>query len=216
MIELVKARRSSMVRLGLRLGASVGLALLVTSQAQAQSAPGAEAPAAEPAPADNNNDIIVTAQRRSERLESVPVAITALTVPEIVDRRELVLRSGETQVLISDNHLWAEALKNEIARNLGAHLARAEGTTGVFLPGEKNQAAAEIKLAVDILRFESVLGGNATLEARWNIARQGATPVSGHALIQEPANAPGYDALVEAHSRALARLSDKIAATLNP
>lgn len=145
------------------------------------------------------------------------IAITALTVPEIVDRRELVLRSGETQVLISDNHLWAEALKNEIARNLGAHLARAAGTMGVLLPGQKNQAAAEIKLAVDILRFESVLGGNATLEARWNIVRQGvATPVSGHALIQEPANAPGYDALVEAHNRALARLSDKIAATLNP
>lgn len=79
MPEHSEVRRSSMVRLGLRLGASMALAILVTGHAQAQSAPAADPQAADPAPAENNNDIIVTAQRRSERLEAVPVAITALS-----------------------------------------------------------------------------------------------------------------------------------------
>lgn len=151
----------------------------------------------------------------SPRLNTI--AISALSLPEIVDRPQLVLRSGETQVLISDNHLWGQALKNEIARNLGAHLARETGASHVILPGQAGLDDAEIKLAVDILRFDSVPGGDATIEARWSVLRKGvAKPVSGYALVREAASAAGYDAIVAAHSRALARLSRDIATTLNP
>ena len=51
------------------LGVALGLGLCATS-AQAQTALGAS---------DNTNDIIVTAQRRAERLEEVPASITAAT-----------------------------------------------------------------------------------------------------------------------------------------
>lgn len=145
------------------------------------------------------------------------IAISALSLPEIVDRPQLVLRSGETQVLISDNHLWGQALKSEITRNLAAHLARETGAAHVILPGQAGLDDAEIKLAVDILRFDSVLGGAATIEARWSVLRKGvAKSVSGYALVRETASAAGYDAIVAAHSRALARLSRDMAATLKP
>ena len=145
------------------------------------------------------------------------IAISALSLPEIVDRPQLVLRAGETQVLISDNHLWGQALKSEITRNLAAHLARETGVALVNTPNQAGLDDADIKLTVDILRFDSVSGGTATIEARWNIQRKGgAKPVSGYALVQEASTAAGYDAIVAAHSRALARLSRDIAATLKP
>ena len=145
------------------------------------------------------------------------IAISALSLPEIVDRPQLVLRSGETQVLINDNHLWAQALKSEITRNLAVHLARETGATQVTVPGQASLDEADIKLTIDILRFDSVLGGDAVIEARWSVLRKGvAKPVSGYALVQEAASAAGYDAIVAAHSRALARLSREITASLKP
>lgn len=145
------------------------------------------------------------------------IAITSLSLPEIVDRPQLVLRAGDTQVLISDNHLWGQPLKSEITRNLAAHLARETGTARVLLPGQSGYDEADYKIAIDILRFDSVSGGDATIEASWSVRRKGATqPVSGQAVAREVISGVGYDALVGAHSRALARLSRDIAATLKP
>lgn len=140
------------------------------------------------------------------------IAIRALSIPEIVDRPQLVLRSGETQVLISDNHLWGQALKSDISRNLAAHLANETGAL-VTTPGQGSEA--DIKLSIDILRFESVPNGDATIEAQWRVQRKGEVAASnGSALVREASNAAGYDAIVAAHGRALARLSSAIAATL--
>jgi len=84
------------------------------------------------------------------------------------------------------------------------------------VPGQAGREEADIKLAVDILRFDSVPNGEATIEAQWSVQRKGvAKPVSGYALVREASRAAGYDAIVAAHSRALARLSSDIAATLN-
>ena len=145
------------------------------------------------------------------------IAITALSLPEIVDRPQLVLRSGDTQVLISDNHLWGQPLKSEITRNLAAHLAQETGAARVLLSGQAGYDDAETKIAIDILRFDSVSGSEATIEASWSVRRKSVSqPVSGHALVKETVNAAGYDALVAAHGRALARLSRDIAEMFKP
>lgn len=142
------------------------------------------------------------------------IAISTISIPEIVDRPQLVLRAGETQVLISDNHLWGQALKSEISRNLAAHLASETGAQVTTL-GQGSEV--DIKLSVDILRFDSVPNGEATIEAQWRIQRKDevkAKAINGYALVREASNAAGYDAIVAAHSRALTRLSNEIAATL--
>jgi len=145
------------------------------------------------------------------------IAISSLSLPEIVDRPQLVLRSGDTQVLISDNHLWGQPLKSEITRNLATHLARETGSAQIILPGQTGYDEADTKIAIDILRFDSVPGGEATIEASWHVRRKGAAqPLSGQALVHESVNGAGYDALIAAHSRALAHLGRDIAASLRP
>jgi len=73
-----------MTRNAARLLAGVALAALLPIQAQAQSAPpqtepAGAAPAADDAPAASEGDILVTARRQSERLQDVPIAVTAFT-----------------------------------------------------------------------------------------------------------------------------------------
>ncbi len=157
------------------------------------------------------------AARAAAPTRQTSIALAGVSLPEIVDRPQLVLRTGATQLDISDNHLWGQPLKSEIAHRLAVDLARETGAARVILPGQAGYDDAEMKLAVDILRFDSVPGKEATIEARWSVQRKGVTqPLSGHALVREAVNGTSYDALVAAHGRALAQLSREIAATLKP
>jgi uncharacterized lipoprotein YmbA len=76
---------------------------------------------------------------------------------------------------------------------------------------------AEYRVLVDIQRFESVPGEGVTIEALWSVRRTavGAAPRKGHSLVREPAAGDNdYNALISAHSRALAVISDDIARAL--
>lgn len=144
------------------------------------------------------------------------IAITALSLPEIVDRSQLVLRSGDTQLLINDNHRWGQPLKSELTRNLAAHLAQETGVARILLPGQTGHDEAEYKITIDILRFDSVPGTAAIIEASWSVRRKGSPPQNGQTLLREAVNDVGYDTLVTAHGRALARLGRSIAEMIKP
>ena len=77
---------------------------------------------------------------------------------------------------------------------------------------EQNTARPDIQVLVDLQRFDSTLGETVTIDAVWSVRRSpnGQTK-TGRSLIQEPAGGQGYDALVAAHSRALAKVSREIA-----
>lgn len=155
------------------------------------------------------------AAREAAPTRQTSIALASVSLPEIVDRPQLVLRTGTTQLDISDNHLWGQPLKSEIAHRLAIDLARETGAARVILPGQAGYDDAQIKLTVDILRFDSVPGKEATIEARWRVRRKGTTqPVNGHALVRVAVSGPSYDALVTAHSQALAQLSREIATML--
>ena len=64
--------------------------------------------------------------------ESVPsaapriyIAVDAVTIPDLVDRPQFVVRTGATQVSIDEFARWADPLKAQIARVLAADLAQA-------------------------------------------------------------------------------------------
>jgi len=82
-----------MTRNAARLLAGAALAALLPIQAQAQSAPpqtepAGAAPAADDAPAASEGDILVTARRQSERLQDVPIAVTAFS-GDALERRNV-------------------------------------------------------------------------------------------------------------------------------
>ena len=70
-------------------------------------------------------------------------------------------------------------------------------------------------MAVDVLRFESVLGTAASLDARWTIRTADEQVLkSGRTIISEPTRGQDLTALLTAHDRLLATLSRDIAQLL--
>jgi len=145
----------------------------------------------------------------ASRLE---ILLGPVSLPEMVDRPQLVVRSGDNRVEVVDTSRWAQPLKSELARALAANLARDLGTLRVFLAGQGMTGEPDLRVSVDILRFESRPAAEATIEARWTIYRKGGTtPHPGRSLIRETVRGEGHELLVAAHGRALARISREIA-----
>ena len=143
------------------------------------------------------------------------VAIAPVSVPEGVDRPQMVVRAGINRVELSELHRWAEPLKSEIPRVLAVHLRRALGTARIATADQSASLDADYRIAVDVQRFESILGERVTIEALWSVrAAQGRRARSGRSFVSEPARGADHEALAAAHGRALARMAGELAGAI--
>lgn len=144
------------------------------------------------------------------------VWVAPATLPEAVDRPQLVVRVAPNRVAILDQHRWAEPLAGAVSRTIAADLAALLGGARVSAEAQHGAASAKVRVMVDVQRFESVPGRGVTIEALWSVRGADETgpqrePRYGRSLVNEPATGPDYDAIAAAHTRALAALSRDIA-----
>ncbi|MDA8415356.1 MAG: PqiC family protein [Desulfobacteraceae bacterium] len=140
------------------------------------------------------------------------VAVGPVTLPELVDRPQLVVRVAANRVEILETQRWAEPLKSEIPRILAENLRRLLGSTRVSTYLQNTAVDADYRVLVDIQRFESSPGESVTVEAAWSLRRAaGGGRKTGHSLVREPVDAIGYDPLVAAYGRAFLAVSRDLA-----
>lgn len=146
---------------------------------------------------------------------SCSVSVGPISVPAVVDRPQIVVRTGPNQVFIDEFERWASPLKGDIARIVAENLVSMLGTPQVVVFPQSTATDASYRVVIDVLRFESEPGRAATLDALWTVssAKNGQSH-RGHTTINEPTQDDGYAALIAAHSRALGRLSAEIAAMI--
>jgi uncharacterized protein len=141
---------------------------------------------------------------------AAPVAalrVGPVVVPDTIDRAPLVLRRGPNRVEILESDLWAQPLKQEIARVLAAHLGARWPQALVRQDGPV--PAGDARLLLEVLQFEAG-EREVQLALGWTLLRGGApgSAPRGTVRASEPmpaaAAGPGQDATVAALSRALA------------
>lgn len=142
------------------------------------------------------------------------LGVGPVTLPDYIDRAELVFQSEEHRFEIPFERRWAGSLKESTTRVLGTNLARRLDTGNLYLDPWEPGTDLRYQVRVDIRQFHAVSGGDAILDAQWRI-EDGTTHrplVSGVAHLTEPVIGDGYDAVVAAESRLLTQLADTIAA----
>jgi hypothetical protein len=146
------------------------------------------------------------------------LAVGPVTLPDYLDRPQIMTRSEGNEVRLHETERWAGSLEGDISRvlreNLSALLAGNRITVVRWSPATHPQASFRNRVGVEILRFEGALGGTVVLKARYTLyGADGRKVVSvGESTVREAAGSPEYESLVAAMSRALATLSRNIAA----
>lgn len=147
---------------------------------------------------------------------AVKVSISQVSVPEVVDRPQLVVRTAPNRVDIADFHRWAEPLAQGIARVLAEDLAAQLGGRYLVTAGQRAGLVPDVRVAIDVQRFDAVVGEGVAIEALWTARAARGAAISGRGFAQAPVatsagpEADGYGALAAAHSRALAEIAGRV------
>jgi uncharacterized protein len=147
------------------------------------------------------------------------LAVGPVEIPDYLDRHQIVTRAGANELVVSEFDRWAGSLQEEITRSLVAVLAGRLASRGVAVaPWRSAQvlpAASPYRVAVTISRLDGVLGRSVVLGGRWALVAERDGKASAvtvrEATITEQVDGAGYDALVAAMDRALARFGGEMA-----
>jgi uncharacterized lipoprotein YmbA len=153
---------------------------------------------------------------------TLPAPQTILTIdvrvvhtPPQLNRSELMVRTGPTEVTLLENERWASPVNDEIKDALRLELQRRRGRMSELRP-----ALTKLTLDIDVQHLEAELGRSAVLEVSWsatlsatgqrsNGARAATCTFQADEKIQ-----PGYPGMVEGYQREIAALADAIVAVL--
>jgi hypothetical protein len=144
------------------------------------------------------------------------ISVGPVTLPEYLDRSQIVTRRGESELHLADGQRWAEPLRENFTRVLAEDLRALSGTGRVIIYPNRETTEVDYRVTVEVARFDADAQGQVTLIAVWTIHDGGKTKVvnSRRAEYRRDAGS-GYPALVAALSETIGQLSEDIFAAIN-
>jgi len=143
---------------------------------------------------------------------SASVAVGPVSIPESMNRPEMVVQVGPNQVALDEFNRWASPLQADVQRVLIENLTNLLGTPRVFRYPQGPISSPDFRVQIEVLRFESAPGNAALLDVIWTVRGKSEKNVkTGRTTLREPLTDKSYDALAAAHSRALGALSRDLA-----
>ena len=136
------------------------------------------------------------------------IYVGPVTIPETVDRPQMVFRVDPNQVEIAELERWAEPLKAAIPRLVADTLARELSASAVMT---SRQSAT---LDFDLQRFDFSAGDGAAIDALWTIRGAKGAPRTGRSEAREAGGSRDAQSMAVAQSRALDKVARDIAAAI--
>ncbi len=146
-------------------------------------------------------------------LSELAVGVGPITIPETVNRPNIVTPQDSNKLEVAEYHRWSEPLRENISRVLITNLANRLGANKLYaypwLRTEIDNIAR-----IDVLQMTGRIGESVYLQVRWQLL----TGTKPYKLLdtqiteyRHPVAGGGYSSLVAAYSAAFASLSDDIA-----
>jgi uncharacterized lipoprotein YmbA len=147
----------------------------------------------------------------------IAIGIGPIKFPDELNRASIVTRSGRNRLEVNQFRRWGGSLEKNFTRVMEENLALLVKTDQVMTRPWERYFQPDVRIAMDIRQFDGRLGEYASLNVTWIIVGpEGDTPLLvRRTIIQEAATDDSYDALVDAQSRAVAKLCREIAGALS-
>ena len=156
------------------------------------------------------------------------IMVGPVSLPELIDRPQLVVQVSGNEVAMQEYHRWAGSLKGNIGNAIVANLARDLATSNVWSFSQTTQSNYDYQIVVDVQNMDSKLGESVLVDVLWTIKPVAITPKSrdmntdgskpksmmGRSVVREPVTNSQIESLVTAQSRAFAKVSNEIAQSI--
>jgi uncharacterized protein len=142
------------------------------------------------------------------------LGIGPISVPERLNRPEIVTWVNDNMLHLAEFDLWAAPLQDSITRVVAENLSVLVPTDRAAIFPWPSDTPLEYEVRVEVTRFEGTLGRDCSLIAWWSILRRADKQTkAGRSSHTEPAG-ESYTTLVAAQSRLVATMSRDIASAL--
>ena len=144
------------------------------------------------------------------------IGVPLVTLPEYLDRSEIVAYASTNELHTNRDDRWAERLPTNVTRVLAENLSTLLATDRVHVMPSRNGDRSDYEVIVDFDRFERTAAGQSVLDARWAI-QDGATRkilIRDQTRVATRVPDDGYASLVVAMNENLTLLSRDIARSL--
>ena len=157
------------------------------------------------------------ADTRSPQSTPAVVAVGPVTLPDYIDRPQIVTRKSAYQLELAAYDQWAAPLYDMLPRVLVEDVALRLPSDRVVAFPQVGDASFDYRIAVDVSRFDVDATGAATLAARWQLYARSAPRalLVADDTLQRQIEGRGYDAYAASLSAVLADLGDRIARAVN-
>lgn len=150
------------------------------------------------------------------KLPELAVGVGPITIPETVNRPNIVTPKDANQLEVAEYHRWSEPLRENISRVLITNLADRLGVNKLYAyPWLRAEIDNIVRL--DVLQMTGSLGDSVYLQVRWQVLTGDKPYQLLETRISEYRHSTpggGYSSLVAAYSAAYAALADDIALAL--
>ncbi len=136
--------------------------------------------------------------------------------PQFLNRPQIVTRSGPNRLTVSEFHRWGGYLDQDFLRVLAQDISILLPTNRVVEFPWEDPADPDFRIAFNVQQFDGQPGNFVLLNTAWTIKGRKGTKVlyARKSIIRQPVSGNDYEALVSAHSQALAALSREIATAI--
>jgi uncharacterized protein len=162
---------------------------------------------------------IGTAASESQSPQAPPavIAIGPVSLPDYLDRPQIVTRQSAYELELAANDRWAAPLYDMLPRVLVEDLALRLPSDRIVSFPETGDASFDYRVAVQVSRFDVDAAGEAALATRWQFYARSAPRalLVADDTLQRRVEDRGFDAYAASLSAALAELGDRIAQGVN-
>ena len=104
--------------------------------------------------------------------QNIAIGIGPVKIPKILDRPQIVTRTGPNKIKVDEFHRWAGPLGTEIAQVLAENISLLLATDQVAVYPWEVDFKPQYRIALDIRYFEGQLGENVFLDVVWRVSDQ--------------------------------------------
>lgn len=155
-------------------------------------------------------------QQSTDVEKSHTIGIGPVSIPTLLQHKQIVTRSSDNTVQIAEFHQWASPLQDNMLQTLTANLSALQPNNIIRSYPWSIHGMVDLQVIVDITRFDTTLGQTANLEANWTIKSESTKVIlkSGHSAINYSMPDPSYPGTVRTLSKILGEFSRELSLAL--
>lgn len=142
------------------------------------------------------------------------IVVEPVEIPPYLNRSQIVTRSSENHLHLSQSEQWGDTLRENISRVLLENLSALLGTDRISSPVALVQERPTLRVATQISQFERGADGRIVLRARWRLVDNQSgkvLTVRPVHLTSEPVGLADYESMAAGMSDLLLRWSREMA-----